>query len=454
MPTIEEALLNSIDAIKRDDINVARQGLARIIKIDPQNIRAWLLMAEIVEDRSAKIDCYLRVYRLDPENAIARRNLEDLEYPTKIDAPSAPSDSDKIEVKEESQDPVKYKLDLARQELLDLGMFNKLLNYRPLKTKGVEIIDEIPVEVFRILVSKGRPMSFLPISEEEAKESGRQAQFLEEEYGIDEGLDQPEDDEDKAILRHTDNKLQTPYISRVLQKRLLKTYYTARTYIEEQGVNILYLALGMLHWYESHSSDIIRKAPLILIPVVLSRTNVHSRFRLRFTEEEIGENLSLRAKLISDFGIKLPDFPDSNEIDINSYFQEVSEVIKSYSRWEVDSKAIILGFFSFGKFLMFNDLDSKNWSDDSKPENNYILRGLLHDGFEKVASELDTEMEIDEQISPNDIHHVVDADSSQTMAIFEVIKGGNLVIQDYQSYCRSNRTWKNSPFCFRENGCT
>jgi len=330
---------------------------------------------------------------------------------------------------EETEDPVKSKLDSARLDLLDLSLRNKLLNYRPLKTKGVEIIDEIPIQIIRILVNEGRSMSFLPIPEEEQEESDQQALFQEEQDSITEGLGQPEEDENGIALRHTDNKLQTPYISQALQKRLLNTYYASRTYIEEQGVNILFLALGMLHWYESQSSDIVRKAPLILIPVELSRSDVRSRFRIRYTEDEIGENLSLRAKLQSDFGIKLPEFPEDEEIDVNSYLQEISKAIRNYPRWEVNSETVALGFFSFGKFLMFNDLDSDHWSEASMPEAHPILRGLLHDGFEEIASEFDDDIEIDEYISPEEIHHVVDADSSQTKAILEVNKGRNLVIQ-------------------------
>src|SRR5207253_660358 len=57
---------------------------------------------------------------------------------------------------------------------------------------------------------------------------------------------------DKAELekRYTDSKLQTGLPTDDLQKRLLKIFYDARTSIEDQGVNILYLALGMLDWYE------------------------------------------------------------------------------------------------------------------------------------------------------------------------------------------------------------
>ena len=270
-------------------------------------------------------------------------------------------------------------------------------------------------------------MSFLPIPEEEDED--QEPLFVPGGSDLPERLGQPGEDEDATALRYTDSKLQTPYTSEVLQKRLLNTYYAARTYVEEQGVSILFLALGMLHWYEAASSDEARKAPLILIPVELSRSNVRARFRVQHSEDEIGENLSLRAKLQSDFGIRLPDFPEDDEIDVTSYFHQVSESIAGFPRWQVDADAAALGFFSFGKFLMFHDLDSDQWPEESPPAAHPVLRGLLHDGFDELTFEFDENAEIDDLISPQEIHQVVNADSSQTQAILEVKRGHHLIIQ-------------------------
>ena len=61
-------------------------------------------------------------------------------------------------------DVIVSKLESARKELLDLGLRNPLLNYRLLKARGIEIVDELPGDVYRILVEQGRKMSFLPAS--------------------------------------------------------------------------------------------------------------------------------------------------------------------------------------------------------------------------------------------------------------------------------------------------
>src|SRR3546814_14095905 len=55
--------------------------------------------------------------------------------------------------------------------------------------------------------------------------------------------------------RHSDLRLQTRLTSEGLQKRLFDIWYDAQTLEQEQGVNILFLAIGLLRWYESDTSD-------------------------------------------------------------------------------------------------------------------------------------------------------------------------------------------------------
>lgn len=144
-------------------------------------------------------------------------------------------------------------LEIARRDLLDLGLRNTLLNYRPLRTKGVEVIDEKPVEVFQLLVKEEKSLSFLP------GEAG--GSFANGTAG-DGQLAQPGDDRNSAG-RHKDLRLQTAYASAQLQTRLLATFHAARTSMEEQGVNTLYLALGMLSWSEEENSEQFCRAPLL-----------------------------------------------------------------------------------------------------------------------------------------------------------------------------------------------
>ena len=48
-------------------------------------------------------------------------------------------------------------------------MRNRLLNYRPSKVKTIQIVDEVPREVYDRLVVNSRTMEFLPRTESEQK---------------------------------------------------------------------------------------------------------------------------------------------------------------------------------------------------------------------------------------------------------------------------------------------
>jgi len=132
-------------------------------------------------------------------------------------------------------DPVSEKLEKARQELLDLGLRNTLLNYRELKSRGVKVINEHPTEVFRVLVQEGKNITFVPAEDNDG--DLLRDLYLDEEFG-------------HVFTQHKDTQLQTPYRADILKSRLRNTSNTARTALEERAINILFLALGMLEWYE------------------------------------------------------------------------------------------------------------------------------------------------------------------------------------------------------------
>lgn len=317
-------------------------------------------------------------------------------------------------------------LENARRELLDLTSRNRLLNTPRGKSPStrLEVVDELSHEVFRRLVVDGKSMSFLPAKQAEGKQ--------EAEGDGDLLLSQPDDDEldqNGLASRHTDDKLQTQLASEQLQRRLLKLYYDAKTYEQEQGVNILYVALGFLKWFEDDNSDRERYAPLLLVPVTLDRQSATSKFRIRFTEDDIATNLSLQERLRTDFRIALPEVPDLDELSPADYYAAVAKAVRVQPRWQVLANDIVLWFFSFSKFLMYRDLIPDNWPDYRKLECQPLIRSILEEGFRTDAPLCGENEKIDPLIRPLDMVHVVDADSSQALVIEEVNRGRNLVIQ-------------------------
>lgn len=325
---------------------------------------------------------------------------------------------------------IRSELEKSRADLLDLGLRNTLLNHRRLKSKGLEVIDELPREVLRILVKQERAMSFLPAPDDllEPEERRVRGDLLTEWL---EQHEMSEDAEESGSVanRHQDTKLQTPYSAARLERRLLNTFYAARSTIEEQGVNTLYLALGMLRWFESRSSEIERSAPLILLPVSLSRTSARTRFRIHYTGEDLRDNLSLQKKLWEEFRVKLPSLPATEDLDPDGYFDQVSAAVREQKDWRVDEAAIHLGFFWFTKLLMYEDLDPEQWRSESPLDEHPVLGPLLGDGFKEEGSPFSEEASLDEQVDLADLHHIRDADSSQTLAILDVHAGRNMVIQ-------------------------
>lgn len=322
-------------------------------------------------------------------------------------------------------------LDASRRELLDLSARNRLLSM-PVESKSartVRVHDERSDNVFRQLVREHKTLSFLPVSEDGFFESSPRSPIDgSANDGENVGLPQPDEDIDGETRRHTDLKLQTTHSSEVLQRRLLGLYHDSQAIIEEQGVNILYLAIGRLKWFEADKADSPRFAPLILVPVQLHRKSARDRFALTWREEEVQENLSLYAKLETDFGIKLPEFPDEEEVVPSQYAHAVARAVSGQPQWEVEPDSITLGFFSFAKFLMYRDLDPKNWP---TPESllTPTLGGLLKDGFPASIIPFAEDSNLDEIVPASRLDHVVDADSSQATAIESVRAGVSVVVQ-------------------------
>jgi very-short-patch-repair endonuclease/DNA polymerase III delta prime subunit len=318
---------------------------------------------------------------------------------------------------------INKKLEYARVELLDMGLRGNTLLHLRANAKTLEVIDEVSYEVYSLLVEQLKAMTFAALpddmidEDDKVDDSQPLPKLLEERYGE---------------SRHTDTKLQTKLLDDTLDKRLIKISTEATTYYQEQGIDILYLALGFLTWYEDKNSDIARKAPLILVPVALERSSAKERFKLRYTQADLGPNLSLEAKLKMDFQITLPEFGE--ELDFERYLTNVTESISKQARWRVNVNDIKLGFFSFGKFQMYQDLAPDNWPADKQPALHKVLKALLGDGFGgESASDgdlSDSQGDV-EGSSPDlvDLHFVKDADSSQTEAVMAVKRGANLVIQ-------------------------
>jgi hypothetical protein len=309
-------------------------------------------------------------------------------------------------------------LETARKKLLDTGTRNRLIhvNRANARSNCLNIINERADDVFSILRIDGKRMRF--------KATGKDKDASSEEIL----LAMIEDNSGDFGGRHTDLFLETPLGPEALAKRLLRLASDARTAEEEQGVNILYLAIGFLRWRESGSSQVQRESPLILLPVSMIRNEKTSTYDVLVREEDISTNLPLQERLRQDFGIILPQIDEVDGWLPTTYFQLVADSISAQVGWSVDPDGMQLGFFSFAKLLMHRDLDPTTWPTGAFSESK-LLQGLLGDGFDEGPSMFDDDTKLDAVLDPADIIQVIDADASQTKVIEEVRRGTSLVVQ-------------------------
>jgi very-short-patch-repair endonuclease len=303
-------------------------------------------------------------------------------------------------------------IEISRRELLDFSMRNPLLNYRLPKTRGLSIVNNQPDLVFNSLVNDKKNLGF------KQKKSKEFLGLESEQISISE----------EKILKGSSLKLECIESEAIIQKRLLSTYSTAQSILEEQGVNILFLTMGMLHWLEVDNSEEFRQAPLILIPVKIERKEARDNFVITYSEADYGVNISLRAKLKAEFNIELPEFDDEIDLPLTNYFNIINQLISNNQRWRLEAYKMELGFFSFGKFLIYNDLDDANWPESKKPFNHPIIEGLFGEGFNQTDFPSDDTF-IDKHPQNDELFQVVDADSSQVLNLLQVHAGKNLVIQ-------------------------
>ncbi|NDC78997.1 MAG: DUF4011 domain-containing protein, partial [Chitinophagia bacterium] len=166
-----------------------------------------------------------------------------------------------------------------------------------------------------------------------------------------------------------------------LQAALTGLYRAARLSLEENGANTLYLALGLMRWYESNASERPRLAPVLLMPVELVRRASHRGYVLRSREEETVANVTLLEMLRQDFGITiagLEQLPrDEAGIDVRSALNLFRLAIRDKSRWDVENTAL-LGSFSFSRFVMWNDIRTNAARLSSHRIVQSLLEGRLH----------------------------------------------------------------------------
>lgn len=340
-----------------------------------------------------------------------------------------------------SIDPlVEQQLEALRLRLLDLSGRNRLLNFKfPDKSRTqVRIIDVSPEFIFQAL-DNGKTLTFASLAEPKVKESVTRL-----EYASSLGINPDYDlnfarNTSQVKLTQQKNTLQTLLYPTELERRLAGIREGARKSLQETGLNTLYLAFGMLEWYESDTSDKPLLAPLWLYPVSLDRElrNNQYSYTLRSYGEDLEENFSLRERFKRDFGIVLPSLEQMDDEQGTSsltiaeqYLQQVEVLIQNRQRWRV-RRFLTLSLFSFGGITLFKDLQPERWPDqgNSLLKHPLITALLLGQGTVSQGLIARDYWVDDPKIERKVPLLITDTDSSQFSAIVDVMDGKNLVIE-------------------------
>jgi very-short-patch-repair endonuclease len=233
-----------------------------------------------------------------------------------------------------------------------------------------------------------------------------------------------EDMEDEGSeVRVRPGDLETSLDVEDLQRKLSRLRAVARTSIEEQGINTLYLAVGMLEWRESESTDERVRSPLVLIPVTLKYER-NRPFVLEALDEDASDNAALGYLLELDFHLQLPDLADPEQLtgeDALAYLVSVERLVANRG-WRVLSECW-LSTFSFESLVLYRDIEDNAELYCGHP----VLQWLAGDAMPEPVDVPDLS-DPDSTVDPGEVFPVLDADDSELEVILRARSGQNLVV--------------------------
>lgn len=338
--------------------------------------------------------------------------------------------------------PIEVALNELRLRLLDMTGRNRLVNFKHSPGKSLQFVHSTIDGAFKRLVDQGNRISITPLPDPERSEwvhkNGRLARPEPKEWanrlGISTSylLTEPKARTERPAHPISATDLQTLYFPEDLGKHCRKLEREAKLAIEETGANMLYLVAGFLEYPEKPASEKLYQAPLLCVPVVMSKVDEgqYSNFYLSYTGEELSDNLSLREKLKRDFGFNLPEFDPEGDESAEAYLKRVAKAVERQPGWSV-KPMLSLTLLSFTNMLLVRDLDPSKWQQEGL-FNSLLEHPLVKQVFEGKPANGDTqyasEYPIDEH--PNgDLPLIFDADSSQHSALIDVIEGHSRVIE-------------------------
>lgn len=332
-------------------------------------------------------------------------------------------------------------IEQLRLRLLDLTGRNRLLNFRYSTGRSLQFVEGQPCAIYEKLVERNSRSSIAigglpePARRDWIERNGRLSRPDPLAWASQHGIPTNCDLDDRANDPATSALRALLYMDD-LAKHCRKIEREGVLAIEETGANMLFLVLGFLDYPDQRDSNRTFSAPLISIPVSLSKRESGGSqvFSLQYTGDDVSENLSLREKLKTDHGLILPELPE-DQINVEAYFSEIRSITRDRPGFAL-RRRISLCLLSFANMLLVRDLDPTKWpvlGEKHSLLDHRIVREIFQGAHEKADADADwgiaTEHDVENGPGAR-IPLVFDADSSQHSALVDVLaQRRNVVIE-------------------------
>ncbi len=301
------------------------------------------------------------------------------------------------------------RLEKWKRDLLDITLRNPLINYK-INKAGVPLLN-FDLEALEDALSSGRSL-----------EIGAHPKELKKQITDITRLSAENDKQLSEILKNEldAGRVRSCYSEDELSKRLTVVYRAHNLSLEENGASTLYIALGFLRWQEKDKAGTDRFAPVLLLPVSLTRRSAGKGYSLTMSGEEIQVNLSLLEMLRVNFRIDasaLKTLPEGEKgVDMTAALTVLRKLVISQKGWDV-IEASSVGLFQFSGFVLWNDLNVR--CDELK---SHPLTGSL------ISGKNDPRLYTAPCGAGDRLYLPLDSDSSQTAAVSDAACGRTFVL--------------------------
>ena len=170
--------------------------------------------------------------------------------------------------------------------LLDTGKSNNLINFKDSASSSAEIVLPSAPILFKAIEDNSQ----LEVFDPKIADSDEPQESNQREHNI--------------VDTNARERYISKYSSRIKNQKQLLVYNgsanpitalrniskKSRAFIEETGVNVVYIALGFIHWTESESAQTSYAAPILLAPVSLEQESPVAPIYIKSTGDDIVVN--------------------------------------------------------------------------------------------------------------------------------------------------------------------